>query len=252
MSKQRKRRGNSRYYMFFIVALVGIAGLGFGVYTLLMNVSWFDATDIQYSGNSSVPDSLIIPIIARFKGHNLLSIPKGDIREQLLAFARVNHVEIRKRLPHTLAITINERQGLLYIKSTEGDLYPIDADGLVLEQYDKVYREDLPIVATFLTNAQMKPGTVLSKPYLKKILTLHKQICASAPDFVANISEYYMIDNIIHIIDTRTGTRIIPSETDIAGQLKRYSFVHENGNIKPNSVIDLRFDNQVVVKDGGK
>lgn len=252
MSKQRKRRGNSRYYMFFIVAMIGLSGLGIGVYALLMNVSWFDATNVQYSGNSSVPDSLILPIINKYKGHNLLSIPSGELRKELQGFARVNHVEIRKRLPHSLEIKLSERQGLLYVKSTEGDLYPIDADGLVLEQYDKVYREDLPVVATYLTNSQMKPGTVLSKPYLRKILTLHKQICKSAPDFVANISEYYMIDNIIHIIDTRYGTRIIPSETDIAGQLKRYSFVQENGNIDPNSVIDLRYDNQVVVKDSGK
>ena len=73
-----------------------------------------------------------------------------------------------------------------------------------------------------------------------------------APDFLPQISEYYLIDNTINIIDAKTGTRIIPSEEDFATQISRYRFVQENGNINRNSVVDLRFKNQVVVKAGNK
>lgn len=61
-----------------------------------------------------------------------------------------------------------------------------------------------------------------------------------------------MIDDTINIIDARYGTRIIPGETDIANQLRRYQFVQDNGNIARRSIVDLRFDNQVVVKAGNK
>jgi hypothetical protein len=61
-----------------------------------------------------------------------------------------------------------------------------------------------------------------------------------------------MIDNTINIIDARYGTRIIPGEDNMATQLRRYQFVQDNGNISRKSVVDLRFDNQVVVKAGDK
>jgi cell division septal protein FtsQ len=52
------------------------------------------------------------------------------------------------------------------------------------------------------------------------------------------------------MIDSRLGTRIIPSPENLAKQLKRYQFVQDNGNINPHSVVDLRYSNQVVVKAG--
>ncbi|MEJ1730232.1 hypothetical protein SMA90_28295, partial [Escherichia coli] len=89
-------------------------------------------------------------------------------------------------------------------------------------------------------------------PDLNRILQTHLAIMQDAQDYLPIISEYYMIDNTINIIDARYGTRIIPGETDFADQLRRYQFVQDNGNISQHSVVDLRFDNQVVVKAGNK
>jgi len=252
MPQTRKRRGNSRYVLFFLIALIGIAALASGVYYLLMNVSWLSVKDVRITGNTCVPDSLINAMGKSYIGRNILSVSSREVRKSLSRFARVKDVDVRKRLPATLKITLHERQGMLYLKSAEGDLFPVDSDGMVLEQYDKVYREDLPVLTTYLSNAQLKPGRLLNKPPVSKVLALHKQIIAQYPEFLPVISEYYMIDNTIHIVDARYGTRIIPAETQIADQLRRYLFVQDNGNIDRNSLVDLRFAKQVVVKGGGK
>lgn len=252
MPQTRKRRGNSRYVLFLVLALIGIAALGSGVYYLLMNVSWLNVKSVQITGNTCVPDSLVQALGKSFEGKNILSVYARDIKKSLSKFARVKDVEVHKRLPSTLKITLHERQGMLYLKSTEGDLFPVDSDGVVLEQYGNIYREDLPVLTTYLTNAQLKPGKLMKKPPISKVIALHKAIMAQYPEFVPIISEYYMIDNTIHIVDARYGTRIIPAETQIADQLRRYLFVQDNGNIDRNSLVDLRFTKQVVVKGGGK
>jgi cell division septal protein FtsQ len=252
MQQIRKRRGNSRYFLFFLIALIGIAALGSGVYYLLMNVSWLNIQDVQITGNTSLPDSLITALADSYKGQNILSVTEKEVRQSLSAFARIRDVEVRKHLPGILKVMLRERQGILYLKSTEGDLFPVDGDGLVLERYDTVYREDLPVLTTYFTNAQLKPGTIMKKAPVTKVLALHKAITAQYPEFLPVISEYYMIDNTIHIVDSRYGTRIIPAEAQIADQLRRYLFVQDNGNINRNSLVDLRFARQVVVKEGGK
>jgi len=71
-----------------------------------------------------------------------------------------------------------------------------------------------------------------------------------SPEFLPNISEYYTINNTVYIIDARNGLRLIPSTKNLARQLSRYEFVKDNGNVSNNAILDLRFDNQVVVKSG--
>ncbi|MDD4310561.1 MAG: cell division protein FtsQ, partial [Candidatus Cloacimonetes bacterium] len=146
----------------------------------------------------------------------------------------------------------SERRGLLYLKSLEGDLYPVDAEAVVLAKYSSIYTEDLPIFSTYFSNNQFKAGVKLKKPGLARILALHQRIIKEAPDFLPRISEYYFIDNTVNIIDAKYGTRIIPSDEDMSSQLKRYLFVQDNGNIDRRGVVDLRFKNQVVVKAGNK
>lgn len=249
-TKARKRRGNSRYYLFFVLSLVLVTGVGFAAYMFAVNIPWIDLHEIKLSGNSSISDSTLTAILNPYKGTNLLSVPSNEIEKKIRGFARVKNVKIKKSLMHKLTCVIEERSGLLYLRSIEGDLFPIDKDAIVLEKPDNIYREDLPIVGTYLHSNQLINGTKLKKPYLSRIIKIHQDILAQSPDFAPLISEYFFIDDTIYIIDAKYGTRIIPGENNISKQLQRYLFVQDNGNIDRNSVVDLRFDNQVVVKEG--
>lgn len=247
-TKARKRRGSSRYYLYFVLILIALSGLGVGVYYLLSNVSWFNLKTIRVSGNVSVADSLIQNVARPYLGQNLLSIPKGEISGQIGQYARVKSVRVRPRLLSTLLIQIQEREGFIYLKSLEGDLFPVDAEGMVLEQYGNVYKENLPVLNVLVNNSAFQPGEKLQNASLARVLAVHKQIAKEAPEFLTHISEYYTIDNTVYIIDARNGMRLIPSSKNLAKQFHRYEFVQENGNVAAHSILDLRFENQVVVK----
>lgn len=250
--KQRKRRGNSRYYLYFLVSLLACFGMIGGVFYAFRHLSIFELKSVSVHGNIAVPDSLILQKTQKYLGHNLFQISKKAMKQDLLSFSRVKDAKIRKHLMDKISIQIIERSGMLYVKSFEGNLYPIDEDGIVLSKYGKVYKEDLPIFSSYYPDASFKAGTRLEKADVLRICKLHKRIMKEAPEYLPIISEYFMIDNTIHIIDSRYGTCIIPSEDNLATQFKRYQFVQDNGNIGRRSTVDLRFENQVVVKAGEK
>ncbi len=250
--RERKRRGNSRYFLFFAVALFVCLGTGYGIYYALLNVSWFNLAKVEITNNVSIPKFMITNVTDKYKGQNLLAISTSDLRKSLSKISRVKKVQFHKHLPHTLIVNITERSGFLYIKSIEGDLHPIDSEGVILEKLNSYYNEDLPIVTTYITNAKFKVGAKLVKPYITKILKIHKLVTEQLPDFQPLISEYYVLDDTVYLVDAKYGTRVIPSDEDVIAQFRRYMFVQDNGNINRNSVIDLRFKNQVVVKAGNK
>lgn len=250
MRPKRKRRGNSRYFLFFVLILLFVGVLGTGIYMLLTNVSWFDVTKISHRGNAIIPDSLITAQVKGYYSQNLFTIRSSKIREQFSGIARVKELKIKKKLPSHLELIFTERPATLWLKGSCGNLFPVDNEGTVLENYDGIAKEDLPIMSVFMSANQLKPGTKLHNRSLQKVLALHNRITAEAPDFLPIISEYYIIDNTIHIVDARHGTSIIPSTKDLAAQLKRYQFVVDNGNIDSRSTVDLRYDKQVVVKEG--
>jgi len=248
--RERKRRGNSRYVLFFIIALLILSALAAGSYSALMKAPWFNLKTITVKNNVSIPASMISSLASKYLEMNLLAVPVSDLKRQILSISRVKSVKITRKLMHTLVIDICERQGFVYVKSLEGDLYPIDQEGRVLEKLTAYYNEDLPILNTYLGNNQLIRGKKLDKPYVKRVLALHQSITANLPDFAAQVSEYYLVDDTIYMVDAKYGTRLIPSEDELIKQLTRYQFVQDNGNIDKNTVIDLRFKNQVVVKAG--
>jgi cell division septal protein FtsQ len=250
--KGRKRRGNSRYYLYFGLYLSAVLALGFGLWYAMRHLPFLEVKKIAISGNLAVPDSLITPFAEDQIGTNLFRVPTKDIASEIKTLSRIRDVKVHRRLFSTLRIHVSEREGIIYVKSREGVLYPIDGEATIMERYSPIYLEDIPIFSTYYNDSQLEYGSVLDKPEVFRILALHQSIIREAPDYLPIVSEYYMIDNTINIIDARYGTRIIPGDDDIATQLRRYQFVQDNGNIDRRSVVDLRFDNQVVVKAGDK
>lgn len=248
--KDRKRRGHSRYYLLFVLAVLGLGALGSGGYYLLSHINAFEYRSTSLSGNSAVPDSLFMQVMNRYKGENLLAISSKKVSRELMNLSRVKSVKIRKHFLHTLSIQVKESTPVLFVKSREGQLYPVDGEGRVLAIYNALLPEDLPIATSYLYDEQFQTGKKLRTTNLERILRLNQRIVKEYPDFLPRISEYYTVDNTVYIVELDTGTRIIPPEEKLADQLRRYLFVQENGNIGSRKVVDLRYDNQVVVKAG--
>ncbi|HPF08617.1 MAG TPA: hypothetical protein PL020_02645, partial [Candidatus Cloacimonadota bacterium] len=81
--RDKKRRGNSRYYLFFFLSLVAVVALGTGLVYALRHLSIFELKSIQVSGNVAVPDSLIIKTANSYLGINLFRISRKELLKDL-------------------------------------------------------------------------------------------------------------------------------------------------------------------------
>ncbi|MFO7660800.1 MAG: FtsQ-type POTRA domain-containing protein [Candidatus Cloacimonadaceae bacterium] len=247
-NKTRKRRGNSRFVFFFILILIVLfSGSVFG-YHQLRKASWLNLKDIGISGNENVSTTTLLDLLNEYIGVNLLEISAQDISEQLMKIKRIEKVRMVRQYPSTLKIKVTERKGFLYIKSAEGNLFPIDEHGMVMEYAVSPSKEDLPIVHTKFHSNHLHAGTFVKDPLVQRVIDLQKQIIAEKPDFLSSISEYYEHNKHIVIIDAKHGSGILLGTDNLKDQLRRYQFVQENGNINRKNFIDLRFKDQVVVR----
>jgi cell division protein FtsQ len=246
--KGRKRRGHSRFIFFFILIIMVLTGLTWAGYQTLSKADWLSIKTIRYAGNENVSSSTIQSLLREFMGRNLLDISTNEVRQQLLKIKRIASVKIVRQYPSTLKVKLTERKGFLYVKSKEGDLFPIDENRMVMEYAVFTSKEDLPIVQTQIPGKQLHVGKVINDVFLKRVIALQKEIIADQPDFIKTISEYYADNDLIVIIDAKYGSRILLSNADLKNQLRRYQFVQENGDINRKDILDLRYKDQIVVR----
>ncbi len=245
--KSRKRRGHSRYVVLSILILLLLSTFCWFSYDRLSKSRWLVIRKIEVSGNHIIPAEIITNLLAKNIGINILQVSQKDVLRKLSQIKRISQAKIIRIYPHKLKIKISERKGYLYLKSSEGDLFPVDDTGLVLEYSFSSLKEDLPVVNFLVPSSDFHVGKRISTPFITRVIALQKQLEAEKPEFISQISEYYMQNNVIYIIDAKSGTRIILDEKHLQDQLRRYLFVQDNSDFPKNCVVDLRFKNQVII-----
>jgi cell division septal protein FtsQ len=246
--KGRKRRGNSRFIIFFILILIMLGVASWGIYQWLGNASWLNVRKIRVTGAENVSFTSIKTLVQEYMGDNLVKLSGRDVKNKVLRINRIEKVTLTRLYPGTLKIRILERKGYLYIKSSEGDLFPVDEKGMVMEHAIYPTKEDLPIVNSTLSGLQLIVGKVVKDDFVQKVISLQKQILAERPDFLKSVSEYYQDNGYTMIVDAIYGTRILLGSEDLKDQLRRYQFVQENSDLDRNKIFDLRYKNQIVVR----
>ena len=150
--RKKKKRRKKHYFLRFLILLALCAGLYF-----FANSEFFDVQEIQIEHNTYYTNQQIISISKAKVGENLFKANVRNMKKNLLSDPYIKSVSIKKRLPHTLVITVEERKEAAAIQY--GDTYVlIDADGMVLRKTDT--EPELTILEG-LTIKSIEPGTPL-------------------------------------------------------------------------------------------
>ncbi|HOD17604.1 MAG TPA: FtsQ-type POTRA domain-containing protein [Candidatus Cloacimonadota bacterium] len=248
IEKGRKRRGNSRFIVYFSLILILLSVAGIFGYRTLCKADWLNIQNIEIIGNENISSQTLRTILQPYAETNLLALSSHEVKDDLYKIKRIADIKVIKLFPSTLKVKITERKGFLYLLSREGDLFPVDEQGMVIEYSFSPSQEDLPIVHTSYSSKQLHAGKIVKDNFLNRVYALQKQIISEQPDFVKSVSEYYKQGDLIVIIDARYGTRIILGDQNIKDQLRRYQFVRENSSIERDKILDLRFKDQIIVR----
>jgi len=249
---QKKKRGSSRYFVLFIFLLLAIYFAFLGMKKIFMKMDFFNIEKIEISGNRILEEDFLMNISLDLIGQNLLMTSKREVYSKYENIARIKEIRIRKKLPAKLVIKIEERNAILQIKTDSGELFPIDGEGIFLDNENFDIREILPIVNTQIKAENIVFGTGSEDEFLHQIITLYHEIRKADNDFFNSISQIYKDDDEIYFIEVENGFRIILGESNIPEKIKRYNFVEKNRKFEKNSIIDLRFNDKLIIRSEDK
>lgn len=108
--------------------------------------SYFKLGQIHYEGLTHLDRQVLDTLIRRTAPENALLIDLKHLRQLVEAEAWVKEARLRRRLPGDLFVYVVERQPAA-VASIDGELYVVDAEGVVLEHHGPKHQFlDRPIV----------------------------------------------------------------------------------------------------------
>jgi cell division septal protein FtsQ len=132
--KRRVVRHTTRWTIVIAIHVIVIAALAFGTLEFgrrATRANEFELRTIRVEGLARVPDTTIDLALEPFLGANLLELDLDAVAEAIREEPWVEDVRIRRVLPRTLWITIEERTPVARIARAEGDAL-VDVTGELL------------------------------------------------------------------------------------------------------------------------
>ena len=244
----KKRRGSSRYFFIFFFLLIILGSLAFGMRMLVTKVSFFNINKIEIAGNTTLETDYLSNLAGDFIGQNLYAVSRKDVMHKFNNIIRVRDINAVRVFPNKLKIKIKERRGIFSIITTGGELFPIDEEYVILDNDNFSLFTNNPMIHLESEDKNMLPGVQLQTEELSRIFDFYAEVRKIESNFFDKVSEIYVYEGDIHLIEKNKGYLVIFGDDNLEDQLKQFSFIEENRDFEVRSTVDLRFENQLIIR----
>ena len=238
-----------------IIGMTAFLVLVIGIFTLSFNWSNFkkiyDISEINIYGTTFFDQSIIEEKSNVLKSYNIFDRELENYKNEILQFDHITDCKISRNFPSTIDVTIYEREPIALISSDE--LIILDSEGVCLPvEYCDL---SLPILSNFKSNPELYPkGSKTVSTNVLSSVSLMKFTKDNFSTIYDNISEFVFNEDSEYEIILKNGkTRIFLGSQNLQKKIKYLeSFqetLKEEKNITDFRYIDLRFNNQVIVKE---
>lgn len=146
--KKTKKRKIVAFYTFLIVLLISVI-------TVLSLTVFFNISKITVIGNEHYSVQKIVEVSGLEKGQNMFRLNKFKIIENLKKeLPYLSNVEINRKLPVAITITVTESQPFLCINTSKGS-YLLDESLKILEKTDTAPSGVASVSGIKITNAKI-------------------------------------------------------------------------------------------------
>ena len=153
------------------LALCGALSWGaHGLWQQVVQADYFRLRSIRISGNKMLSEQRIRYLLAIPPQHSLLAIDLPRVGTRLSRHPFIRTVALRRLLPHTLEVTIQEQSPALVIRSDDQSLI-VNAEGHVLRDFDPEQDGTLPQLILQEQNV-FSPGMRLELAEVKRAFEL--------------------------------------------------------------------------------
>lgn len=232
-----------------IVPAIYLADTVYGLIDRAVDLErYLEVRSIRIKGNNFVHADELTQILQKIKGHNILKVNIKEIAERIKKHPWIKDVSVRRELPDTIFIDVSERTPAVYLNN-KGKLYLTDEEGVIIDNK----RESLlalPVVYG-INLSGMAVGKKIPVEGLRSAIEVKKEI-ASIP-WIDLSSAGIEVEERKQIVLHLKGFRIRLGHDGYKEKLERFYEITKNLQDKgvPYKEVDLRFENQIIVKTAG-
>jgi cell division protein FtsQ len=208
-----------------------------------------EVSRISMRGNQRLSDGEVLALVEGLRGANIVTVNLDEWRERVLASPWVEDVRVRRVLPSTIEIEIDERQPIGVARL--GDrLYLVDRRGVVIDEFGPTYGDlNLPIVDGLSGSPGRRTGEI--DPVRAELAARVIESLGQRPDLAARISQIDVSDphNAVVLLDGET-VQLRLGESDFAERLQGYLDLAPalRERMPQIDYVDLRFGDRLYVK----
>ncbi|MEG6616433.1 FtsQ-type POTRA domain-containing protein [Peptococcaceae bacterium 1198_IL3148] len=203
------QRHNYMQAVFFVLLIC------FSTYVLLQS-PLFNVRNIQVVGRSEISQQELVKLSGIVLGTNIFKLDLKTGQEKISLLPAVKEVELTRKFPSTIIISITERQPVAFLPLNKSFI-EIDNEGIYLRQ-GEINKKDIPIITGF-TIDEVKPGQKVSDEKVDIALMVIDQL---PEKLVSQLSEIHIDQHnkiIIYTINGIQGRLGLPTEIAQKGDM---------------------------------
>jgi cell division protein FtsQ len=252
---RRRRRLRARLVRWtgWLGGITLVLGISVGSAEWLLTTPHLAVRTIQVDGATRVSAEEILATAALPLGTNMLRVDPAAIRARVETLPQIRTVEIIREFPDRVTILVEERRPFTLIHA--GRLHWMDEEARVLGEEREAVSPPVPIISGLtdeeLTSMRSAPGAKA-----QAAMTLVRTLMRSGSSLLAEISEIdmsrregpvlYTLDGIEVRLGTEQWEERLARLEGVLGQL-----AIQEGKSGTITAVDLRFRDQVVLRNGG-
>ena len=211
----------------------------------------FSLESVKIRGNETVSSDEIFRLTGFSFGDDMFAADLREAAVRLESNPFIRKAVIFRELPNSFSIAVIERKPFAFIALDE--LYCTDLSGHLLPSRSHK-NFDLPVITGIEDVNLPSYGGKIESPLFQKALNIVKILGEGPIPLYNAISEINLTpDGEVSLIGARKGTRIYLGKSGFRNKIDRIRSlivtVNPRGGLGRYHYVDLRFDNQVIVKE---
>jgi cell division septal protein FtsQ len=250
-TKQQTRKARRALAIRLLTTAI-LGGLIFGAfraYDVVTTSDKFAVSTVELRGLTRVDSLAVDRLVADIRGENIFLLPLDECAKRFTAHPRIRSVSFKKVLPNKVYCTVEEREPVAIVYAD--GFYEVDDEGMILTSDELTSYLDLPIISG-VSKASLKEGKYCKEPQLANALRVLRICKSHGGSFANDISEVRIGGQGISVVSLKEGMVLLVGENEFEGRLKKFFLIRATiaKRDTPSKFIDLRFDDQVVLRSG--
>jgi cell division protein FtsQ len=251
--KPARRRSSNAKHAWLAARFVALMLIvGYGAYRGVALIAASTALQISrmtVRGHERLSTGEVLALVDGLRGQNIMSVALDQWQRKLLASPWVESATIRRVLPSTVEIAVQERRPM-GIGRLGTATYLIDAKGVIIDEYGPSYADiDLPIIDGL--GASPRDGGPIIDVARAEFAARVIAATAARPEIAKRISQLDVgnLHDAVVILDGDAALLRL-GETDFVARLQQYIDLAPALRERLNAIdyVDLRFDERLYVR----